>query len=213
MSHLPSPARALLSLSEDGEPLGEMDGRQIARLDKRLVGRRSFRRYPAILPLEWIPDDEALGRWSSRAVEYLYKTDMVVSTTDGYDLVHEVVQELVDNVFRHAHDGAEHGGPAAIAGAITYNRHRTTYKPNPDHFYGANRDYVSWLSRLDTPIGRLTVSDSGSGIVSTLGARFKRSLGTPKSVPEFHRACIRYALSQLWMAENPPSPTDQTGSV
>ncbi len=149
-----------------------------------------------ILPLRWIAADAPLDSWRAQAVSTLSRDNLLDSQHDAAALVDTVLNELIDNVGTHAHDGAAIP-PSALVGAIGLDDDR--YSLTDTNVPPVWKDYASWAARQSSPVVRLIVGDSGCGIVERLAPSF--SYGHIEELPRQARDWREGEQIALWAME------------
>jgi hypothetical protein len=205
LGHLPEPERARITLTNVS---GAESRIPEARAETNVVGGSGVRSFPAILPLRWISTRDQLFHddWQQDAIDFLFDQGVMIAKSDAESLVTTVFRELIENVLDHGKD-AHASPPGALFGAITLNRSGSRYNPNQRDSYLSYHDYLTWLATQDSPIVRVIVTDSGSGLVDTLQTVTPSDLGrlspaVSDSVSRRNVRIVRHAFEPAVSSKN-----------
>jgi hypothetical protein len=129
-----------------------------------------------VFPLKWFDRlDASHLRQSSHFLEAIVAFEHLgLSTVDSHTIARVVLQELVDNVSRHAGHGDTGASQAhALVGAIALGRR---YRIDAGSSYSCLKgtlEIVNSHADRNHPIVAIFVGDSGAGITQTLGPHFR----------------------------------------
>lgn len=140
------------------------------------------RQSAAILPWEWVDPGgtDAQNDWGERFIDFLHDRDLVMTRRDAESVVTTVLRELIDNVHEHAgvQESTAIRPPTALIGGLTLRSARYAAWRKHDALYASDRLFNDWIAGRESPLVRIFVGDSGSGIPATLGEAYRRQSAT-----------------------------------